>query len=328
MSQTERIFHIDRLIREQGGAKVAEVSGRFEVCARQVKRDIEYMRDRLGAPIVWSAPSMRYEYSEPWESLRAADEKSLFAFAFLKAILTDYAYVPILSEEILSQLGGRIAGRYAAVADRVRYELPDLDRIEEGVAFALCQALLDGAGLVIDYTDARGARGERGIVPARLVNYSGKWYCVALDSKSGELRTFAASRIARAKPVAPASPHAPAASPLPSEDVIERFLSSSYGIFKGEPIGLATLRFYGGAARAVRDQIWHHDQVLAEAIGPDGAPAHDLTLPVHDWTELLGRALRCGANCEVLAPPEFRRKWVEEIGRMGELARRHYSAMQ
>ena len=34
----------------------------------------------------------------------------------------------------------------------------------------------------------------------------------------------------------------------------------------------------------------------------------------------LCRALRCGTNCEVMEPPEFRAKWVEEIGRMGELA--------
>ncbi|MCX7026707.1 MAG: WYL domain-containing protein, partial [Spirochaetes bacterium] len=69
MSQTERIFHIDREIREKGGASVVEVATRFEVCERQVKRDIEYMRDRLDAPIFWSAARRRYEYSEPWDSL-------------------------------------------------------------------------------------------------------------------------------------------------------------------------------------------------------------------------------------------------------------------
>ncbi|MFA6007997.1 MAG: WYL domain-containing protein, partial [Candidatus Shapirobacteria bacterium] len=100
----------------------------------------------------------------------------------------------------------------------------------------------------------------------------------------------------------------------------ERYLSSSYGIFKGNPIGRATLRFYGGAARAVREQVWHKDQTAIQVSLPDGSKALDLTLPVHDWTELLGRALRCGSNCEVVAPKDFRAQWKEEIGRMGELA--------
>jgi predicted DNA-binding transcriptional regulator YafY len=317
MSQTERVFHIDRAIGEFGGVKVADIAKKFEVCTRQAKRDIEYMRDRLGAPIVWSAPRRRYEYSEVWNSLRSADEKSLFAFAFLKAILAEYAYVPILSDELIAILEERIAGRYSRIADRVRYELPDLERIENDVAFALCQALLDNSAIDIDYSDAKGERSARSIVPLRLVNYAGKWYCVALDSRSSELRTFAVSRIGKAS----SAEHAKGAAPVPpSDEEIDHFLSSSYGIFKGEPIGRATLRFYGGAARAVREQVWHRDQTLTDVIAGDGRSSLDLSLPVHDWTELMGRALRCGSNCEVVAPEEFRARWREEIGRMGKLA--------
>lgn len=323
MSQTERIFHIDRSIREHGGVTVAEIAKKFEVCERQAKRDIEYMRDRLGAPIVWATHCRRYEYTASWDSLRFADEKSFLAFAFLKAILTEYHYVPIVSNDILTLLKEKIAGRYAAIAEKVRYELPDMESIDGDIAYALCQALLQSRELEITYTDSKGIESTRVIVPLRLVNYSGKWYCVALDSKSSEMRTFSVSRIRNAKT---APPCRKTISPPDSE--IERYLSSSYGIFKGEPIGTATLRFYGGAARAVREQVWHRDQTITPVpeFSPEGggAPnateAIDLTLPVRDWTELLGRALRCGSNCEVVAPEEFRAQWVEEIGRMGELA--------
>lgn len=339
MSQTERIFYIDREIRETGGVSVASVAARFEVCGRQVKRDIEYMRDRLGAPIVWSAARRRYEYSQAWDSLRGADEKSLLSLAFLKSILAQYAYIPVLSKELIALIEERIPSHYAAIANKVQYELPDLERIEDSVAFALCRALLEAVPLSIDYVDAKGARSARSILPVRLVNYAGKWYCAALDSKTGELRTFAVSRIAIAAPAdagsaseaagqaseAPGSREIPAPEPisvasLPSEEAIDSFLSSSYGIFKGEPIGRATLRFYGGAARAVREQLWHRDQELSNATAPDGSPALDMSIPVHDWTELLGRALRCGANCEVIGPPEFRARWVEEIAKMRALA--------
>ncbi len=71
----------------------------------------------------------------------------------------------------------------------------------------------------------------------------------------------------------------------------------------------------------IRIQQWHKDQIIdpvPDATDPD---AIDLSLPVHDWTEILGRALRCGANCEVLGPPEFRKLWQEEIKRMVERAK-------
>jgi len=323
VSQTERIFHIDRSIREHGGVTVAEIAKKFEVCERQAKRDIEYMRDRLGAPIVWSVGRRQYKYNSSWDNLRFADEKSLLAFAFLKAIINEYHYVPVISNDILALLKEKIAGRYAGIAEKVSYELPDMESIDGDIAYALCQALLHSCELEITYTDSKGIESARVIAPLRLVNYSGKWYCVALDSKSSEMRTFAISRIRSAKT---SQPCRKAISPPNSE--IERYLSSSYGIFKGEPIGRATLRFYGGAARAVREQVWHMDQTITPVpeFSPDGegapiAPeAINLTLPVHDWTELLGRALRCGANCEVMAPEEFRAQWREEIGRMGKLA--------
>lgn len=331
MSQTERIFHIDRAIREDGGITIHEIAGHFEISPRQAKRDIEYMRDRLEAPIVWSQERLRYEYSSTWESLRAADEKSLFAFAFLSSILTKYSYVPIVSEDIIAILREKIGGRYSGIADKVRYELPDLESIDGEVAYALCEALAGKSWLCIGYIDAKGGRSERSIVPARLLNYAGKWYCVALDSRSGELRTFSVARIDAGekgsatqqalRDTLPESAKGGRPS-LPSEAEIDRYVSSSYGIFKGEPIGLATLRFYGGAARAVRDQVWHRDQTLMPVSeARDDAQAIDLSLPVHDWTELLGRALRCGANCEVLSPSEFRARWIEEIGRMSALAR-------
>jgi len=143
MSQLERIFFIDRMIRDHGGISTSQIAHKFEVSGRQAKRDIEYMRDRLYAPIVWSRKHGRYEYSESWEGLRFADETTLLAFAFLKAILGHYAYVPVVSEETIGMLKAKLSGRYAAISDKVRYELPDMEHIDGETALALCQALLD-----------------------------------------------------------------------------------------------------------------------------------------------------------------------------------------
>jgi len=52
MSQFERIAYIDRTLRERDSLQSAEAARRFEVSTRQIKRDLEYLRDRLSAPVV------------------------------------------------------------------------------------------------------------------------------------------------------------------------------------------------------------------------------------------------------------------------------------
>ncbi|MDA8410657.1 MAG: WYL domain-containing protein, partial [Treponema sp.] len=85
MGNLERITFIDRRIREQGGVKLAEIVRRFEVSERQAKRDLEYLRDRLDAPIAWDASSRRYVYEEDWNDLAFADQKSLLFYVFARA---------------------------------------------------------------------------------------------------------------------------------------------------------------------------------------------------------------------------------------------------
>jgi predicted DNA-binding transcriptional regulator YafY len=311
----ERIHWIDSRIKEAGGVSAAEIAARFEVAPRTAKRDIEYLKHRLRAPIVWSHPRQRYEYEAAFEGLSFADEKAILSCAFIQAMLAEGHIMPIASEALKRFVRKAPKGPYAAILDKIRYELPGSEPIAGRIAYAFCQALLTGHRLAIKYIDSSGAESERTIEPLRLVNYLGKWYCVALDGLRAELRIFALSRVKDAWKAAPrAFPR------RPSEAEIEAFVSSSYGIFKGAPIGMAVLRFSGGAARAVREQAWHPAQEIRVLGEGEGGPRVELSLPVHDYTELLGRALRCGAGCEVIAPEEFRELWRAEIARMAALA--------
>lgn len=320
MSQLERVYYIDQHIRTCSGVTLKRVAEHFEVHIRTVKRDIEYMRDRLGAPIKWNYQERRYEYAYPWDQLAFADIRSLLTMAFIQALLEKQPYIPIVSEDLLEKLKKLFAGPFTTISDRVRYELPDMEALGEQHAFDLCQAMLDPQWVDVTYRDSKGKESDRRIAPLRLINYGGKWYCIAYDAERQDLRTFSLKRFLKLS----LSQHP--VSGLPADQEIERFLRDSYGIFKGKSIGKATLRFYGGAARAVQEQVWHPQQKLRilaaeEVSDPKAAqPVIELTLPVRDWTELLGRALRCGRYCEVLDPPEFRQAWKAEIAALAYLA--------
>jgi len=151
-----------------------------------------------------------------WASLCRRD--IVLCFAFLRAILDRYAYVPVVSEETTKLLKEKIGGRYISISDKVLYELPDMETIDGEVAFTMCQALLNNSALDISYIDAKGESSQRRIIPLRLINYAGKWYCIAFDSKSMELRTFSISRMDNVRAAG-----APCFA-IPSDDAIESYI--------------------------------------------------------------------------------------------------------
>ncbi len=312
MSQMERLVWIDKAIRAKGGVSAAQIAERFEVSARQAKRDIEYLKWRIDAPIQYDRKKKLYIYREPFDGMEFADEHVLLDIAFLRALADQSAYLPFLSERLKACLS-KEAGVYAGITSKLRYELPDREHPSGQIARALCRSMKRSVLTEIAYLDAKGHASRRSIQPLRLLNYGGKWYCLSHDLIARDFRTFALARIKEAVETDEASP------PPPSDKDIEAFLSSSYGIFKGKPLGRARLRFSGGAARAVRGQVWHEDQRIV-VVREEPNPEIELELPVHDWTELLGRALRCGSQCQVIGPPAFREEWQREIEAMAALA--------
>jgi predicted DNA-binding transcriptional regulator YafY len=318
MSQFERITYIDRALREKGRLRASEVARRFEVTDRQVLRDIEYLRDRLDAPIEWDAPSRSYRYAEPYGALRFADEKLLIFHALAKGLAGNEHYVPVVTPDLLAEVESHIARDYRPLSGRVSYELPVSERLSMEDFTTACQAMVLGRRLDLSYRSAKGEKSAREVEPERLVNYSGRWYLVAWDLLRSGLRVFHMSRIERLSISKEriTSPRPPEAS----KERIDRFLDSGFGIFKGEETVLARIRVHGPAAALVARQTWHPAQRVERGAAPDGVPWTDLYLPVADLTELLGRVLSFGASAEALEPPAFRRRWREEVGRMASLA--------
>jgi predicted DNA-binding transcriptional regulator YafY len=62
MSQMERIYKLDRLFRRRRLPSKHEILEMFEISPAQFKRDLEYMRNRLGAPITFDMEAGGYKY--------------------------------------------------------------------------------------------------------------------------------------------------------------------------------------------------------------------------------------------------------------------------
>jgi predicted DNA-binding transcriptional regulator YafY len=315
MGNLERIVFIDKTIRKSGGIRLAEIVKRFEVSERQAKRDLEFLRYRLDAPLQWDYSQRWYGYLTQFPGLDFADEKALLFYVFARAAAGTLAYVPLAEAEALDRLRDLVPPALRGLEGAVRYDLPDFEPADTETLALLLRAIGAGKALEADYRDLEGKEGNRLLAPRRIINYAGTWYCLAFDHALRQLRTYKVSRFGNISRLL----HS--AEGLPGDEAVETYLEASYGMFKGMGDKLAVLRFRGRAGEIVRGEIWHPDQKARQGRDPSGGPWFELEVPVSRWEEILGRLLRFGAEGEAVAPPEFRNEWLAAIEAMAEVGR-------
>lgn len=312
MSQTERIAFLDRRLRERGWVTAAEVAERFEVSSRQVKRDIEYLRWRLDAPLVYDGARRRYHYEKPWAQFRFADERKVLFSALVKGWASSEAHRPLVTPEMLEGIEAAVSKDYRSVADRIRYEAPSSEPVDLETFSDLCRGMRDARIVELDYVNLAGEASRRRIEVQRLWNYGGLWYLVAFDHLRGELRTFHLGRV-RHLAVTPEAATKDERNPAWAAE-LEAWMATGSGIFRGGEAFEATVRLRGAALRLASAQRWHPGQ--NDCPGGTTEPWMDRTLPVVDTRELLGRILSYGGDAEALAPASFRQQWEAEVRRM------------
>ena len=63
MDRTERFYKIELLIRNRGGVSFKTLREALEVSPATLKRDLQYLRDRLDAPIVYDRGDDVYRFA-------------------------------------------------------------------------------------------------------------------------------------------------------------------------------------------------------------------------------------------------------------------------
>lgn len=318
MSQTERIAYLDRRLREKGWVTAGEVADRFEVSTRQVKRDIEYLRWRLDAPLAYDGVRRRYYYEKPWQQFRFADERRVLFSALAKGWAASEAHGALVTPEILEGIEAAVSRDYRSVADRIRYEAPSSEPVDLEVFSALCRGMRENKVIAMDYENLAGEKTQRRIEAQRLWNYGGVWYLVALDHLRGGLRTFHLGRVRQLSVTSDPVTRSEADPGWAAE--VAAWTATGSGIFRGGEAFGATVRLRGPALRLASTQRWHPDQRDTPGADLEG-PWLDRTIAVVDTRELLARVLAFGADGEALSPAPFRAQWIDEVARLAVRAR-------
>ena len=302
MSQLERIYKLDRLLRRKQPPKKREVLKTFEISPAQFKRDLDFMRDRLGAPITFNAETGGYQYAIGEFNLPGLwfNEREVYSLLLMHSLLDKLQ--PGLVREQLAPFEPKLRGlldkstRGAdSVLDRMQVSSAPQRPVDPGHFQAICDATLRRKRLGMRYYSRyRGTESNRTVSPQRVIYYRGNWYLDAWCHDKMAGRRFAIDAV---RTVTVLNEPAESLSPENSGGG-----DQGYGIFAGPAEHTAVLVFDSLAARWVGEEEWHPQQRLTTL--PNDAV--QLEVPYSHPQEILMDILRHGAHVEVLQPASLR----------------------
>jgi predicted DNA-binding transcriptional regulator YafY len=308
MERTERFYKIEQLLHEYRFATFAQVQEALGVSRATVKRDLQYLRDRMNAPIVFNRDAGGYHFATPEKYAPKFELPGLWfnaseihALLMMQSLLEGVQpgllgpHIAPLQTRLKSLLGSRDDAP-ADIARRIRIVHAAKRNAALKYFDLIASTLLKRRRLHIRHWHrATDRETEREVSPQRLIYYRDNWYLDSWCHLRDEVRSFAVDAIRhatlvdrRAKEVA--------------KRELDGILGAGYGIFSGAQVEWAKLKFSPARARWVSAEQWHPDQKAS--FDRDGN--YLLQVPYANPTELVMDILRHGASVEVLAPAALR----------------------
>lgn len=321
MDRTERFYKIDQMLNDRKLVPIDDFLGELGVSRATFKRDLEYMRERLNAPIEWNREAGGYHFGE---ADRDAPKYGLpglwFNSSEIHALLTMQYLLsniqPGLLEPHIQPLQSRLnmlleSGDHTAteVQSRIKILHAAARQVASQYFELISHALLVRKRLQIThYSRSNNEETEREVSPQRLVYYRDNWYLDAWCHLRDGLRSFSIDTIRNASLLKKSAKAV-------SSGKLDEILGSGYGIFSGKATQNAILRFTPERARWVAAESWHPNQ--HSKFDSDGH--FILEIPYSDDRELIMDILKYGPDVTVLAPDSLRKRVKQALSRALEL---------
>lgn len=312
-----RLYHIHNSLCSKSYPNVPVLTEQLEVSKRTVERDIEYLRDRLGAPILYSHKKRGYYYENCDFQLLPVNltEGELVALFLGQNLLAQCIGTPLEDyihsafEKILTMMQKRISVDWHTIEETISFDVKPLRGDEKKVAQmygCLATAIGEKNTVWIKYYGAvKDETNERYVDPYHLRYHQGAWYLIGYCHLREAIRIFALDRILDIKRTEKTFVVDPGF-------LLEEYLEGSLGIEHGEGLHDVTIRFDSHQARWIRERRWHPSQRLE--FQDDGSLV--LKMTISSLNEVKRWVLGFGGHAEVFEPEELRRSVAEEIKSM------------
>lgn len=317
MGDVERLHKIKYMIQARQCVPLDDFLSELEISKATFKRNLEYLRSRMNASIVYDRFKGGYCFDSAviGEKIELPglwfSEKEVTALVLMQHLLSGLDKGGLIEPHIapLTSIIDGILGQSNTPAKELRKRLKvfgmsarksSIENFEE-----IGNALLTRKRLNITYY-ARGKdeTTEREISPQRLIFYRDNWYLDAYCHLRKDLRSFAVDCISKVIITNTKADEI-------SEKQLHEHFAESYGIFSGKASQRAKLKFSPEKARWVSAETWHGQQIGAF----DKEGNYILEFDYNQDPELVMDILKYGSGVEVLAPTSLRKRVKDELSK-------------
>ncbi len=310
----ERFLWFHSEIKQNRHPNAQTLAAQFEITGKTAQRNIEFMRNRLNAPLLYSPGLRGYDYEDnTWELpglwLHQDELISLVLSYRLAAAVPDSSVKTALRTFLNQIIANHASANFSIdeLSDKISVKNIAYARTSENIFHRLLEALLRSRPVRIEYYSPHNDQTTtRDILPLHLLNYMGTWHIIAYCNVKKELRDFVLSRIKTVLACEnPVDAHVPAIR-------VKEYIRQTFGIFQGKETKEVCLRFAKDITPWIAEQSWHPAQ--RTRVEKDGRLS--LTIPVADFREIKREILRYGAQVEVIFPAALRKEIKKEIEKM------------
>ncbi len=313
----ERIFTIHQAIQRGRFPNCRQLAEQIEVTQKTIQRDITFMQNSLGLPLVYDGGKHGYFYERPvheFPMMRYSVEDVVALFLARKAV------EPLQGSPLEATLRDSFKRLSGALQGEISFCWSDLDEAfsvkDSGVVPGdirlfekVSRAVLECRELRFEYRKIDSDLWEpRQLRPFHLAEFDGGWYVIGHDIERKARRTFALQRMKSLKVMK-------ANFLRPADFNRTEHLGGSFGVWhtpgeKGKRHRIR-LRFTGWAARMVWERRWHPSQET-RWVGK-GEEALEMILDLSSFEEIRRWILSWGPQVEVLSPTELRHEIIEAL---------------
>ncbi|MCX7624469.1 MAG: transcriptional regulator [Thermomicrobium sp.] len=281
----------------------AELAERYGVSERQITKDLQLLRERLGLRIERD-PSGKGYYLASVPRLPSLQLSLSEALALLLAAEAGHLVPGVSSQELsaaLARLRAILPDRLRDLLERVAQTRP-AGRLDE-LRRKRLQTLLEAMALrhtveIVYRTASRGDdRVRRQFDPYGIVPFGRSWYVIGWCHLRRAMRTFKVDRIEDIRDTR-------VPFELRSEFSLRDFLTASWGIFEAPdvPAQEVELEFSRTAAPWIAEEEWHPTQEIERL--PDGSVRFRVRVPI--TPDFVRWVLNYGVEVTVIRPETLR----------------------
>ena len=307
----ERISHIHRKIKSGCYPNTKQLAYELESGIATISRDLDYMRDRMYAPIEYDFTHKGYYYTEAFEPSMQyhLSDKDLRVMLSAKTLLSHYKNTPIYEEactmlDLLSS--NAMEGKNTALMNRIAVAPTVETNVNQEIWNAIQDSLNQNHILQFDYTDRWGKKTEqRRLRPYQLVLDEGVCYLFGFDELRQTERIFSLVRMKNTVVTGDEFE-------LPDNyDFESRCKDGNFGAVFRKTAEHYVIEFYNEARLLVKEKIWADSQVFKEE-----KTKTTIEFDSSQFLKIKSWVLSNGCNAKPIQPEWLVKEWKRHISKM------------